>query len=84
MQRWRRVRDEVSEACLAHAVEGKVKAAYLRADFLGERRELMRAWERHVCEISVDDVGCGDTARHVKNRTIFININRLKSSSSFT
>ncbi len=39
-----KVADEVSEAALAHAVRGKVKAAYLRVDFLDERRALMEAW----------------------------------------
>jgi len=35
---------EVIEAQLAHAVGGKVKLAYLRSDFLEERRELMQWW----------------------------------------
>jgi integrase len=39
-----RARDEVSEACLAHQIKDKVKAAYLRADFLEERTSLMRSW----------------------------------------
>lgn len=39
-----KVADEVSEAALAHSVRGKVKAAYLRVDFLDERRVLMEAW----------------------------------------
>jgi integrase len=37
-------RDEVSEACLAHQIKDKVKAAYLRIDFLEERRALMNSW----------------------------------------
>ena len=36
-----RVPDEISEAVLAHAIPQKVRAAYLRTDFLGQRRELM-------------------------------------------
>jgi len=35
---------EVIEAQLAHSVGGKVKIAYLRSDFLEERRELMQWW----------------------------------------
>jgi integrase len=42
-----RVRDEVSEACLAHQIKDKVKAAYLRSDFLDERRPLMATWSMH-------------------------------------
>lgn len=38
------VRDEVSEAALSHGVSGKVRAAYLRTDFLSERVGLMREW----------------------------------------
>ena len=39
-----KVRDEVSEAALAHAVPEKVRAAYLRTEFLEERKGLMSAW----------------------------------------
>ena len=35
---------EVSEAALAHSLGSKVVAAYLRTDFLHERRLLMQAW----------------------------------------
>jgi integrase len=42
-----RTRDEVSEACLAHQIKDKVKAAYLRADFLEERTTLMCIWADH-------------------------------------
>lgn len=38
------VRDEVSEAALAHAIAHRVRAAYLRTDFLQEREALMSAW----------------------------------------
>jgi hypothetical protein len=38
------VRDEVSEAALAHAVKEQVRAAYLRTKFLPERVELMERW----------------------------------------
>jgi integrase len=44
-----RVRDEVSEAALAHAIKGQVRAAYLRADFLDERVELMERWAAYCC-----------------------------------
>ena len=37
-------RDEVSEACLAHKIPEKVRAAYLRTDFLEERRLIMQQW----------------------------------------
>lgn len=39
--------NEVSEAALAHSLGSKVVAAYLRTDFLAERRPLMEAWSRH-------------------------------------
>lgn len=42
------VRDEVSEAALAHADPDKVRAAYRRTRFLQERVELMERWSRHV------------------------------------
>ena len=37
-------RPDVIEACLAHREPDKVKAAYNRAQFLGERRALLDAW----------------------------------------
>ncbi|QUT05550.1 integrase arm-type DNA-binding domain-containing protein [Sphingobium phenoxybenzoativorans] len=39
--------DAVAEASLAHAVEGKTKAAYLRTDFFKKRRDLMQAWANY-------------------------------------
>lgn len=39
--------NEVSEAALAHSLGSKVVAAYLRTDFLAERRPLMEAWSGH-------------------------------------
>lgn len=36
--------DPVAEACLAHAVEDKVVAAYRRTDFFNARRSLLAAW----------------------------------------
>lgn len=42
------VRDEVSEAALAHADPDKVRAAYRRTRFLQERVELMERWAGHV------------------------------------
>jgi integrase len=39
-----RVRDEVSEAALAHADPDKVRAAYRRTRFLDERTVLMQVW----------------------------------------
>jgi integrase len=43
------VRDEVSEAALAHADPNKVRAAYRRTSFLEERRAVMQAWCNFVC-----------------------------------
>ena len=37
-----KVRDEVSEAALAHKIPDKVRAAYLRTRFLDERRHVMQ------------------------------------------
>jgi integrase len=42
-----KVRDEVSEVALSHAIPGKVRAAYLRTDFLKDRRSLMDAWAEY-------------------------------------
>jgi integrase len=42
------VRDEVSEAALAHKIPNKVRAAYLRTNFLDERRGLMQRWTDFV------------------------------------
>ena len=42
-----RVRDDVSEACLAHRIGDRVKAAYLHTDFFIERKSLMAAWAQH-------------------------------------
>jgi integrase len=39
---------DIAEICLAHKIHGSVEAAYLRTDFLEERRELMAEWSRHV------------------------------------
>ena len=58
-----RAPDEVSEAAQAHAIKDRVKAAYLRTEFLDQRRPLMAAWERHwgsgrreasCCDVSVE------------------------------
>ena len=43
-----KVRDEVSEAALAHRIPDKVRAAYLRTHFLDERRHLMKHWAEFV------------------------------------
>jgi integrase len=39
-----KAREVVAEACLAHVVSDKTVAAYARATYLEERRELMAAW----------------------------------------
>lgn len=46
------VRDEISEAALAHSDRNKVRAAYRRTDFLDERRGVMREWATH-CQSKV-------------------------------
>ena len=43
------VRDEVSEAALAHADPNAVRAAYRRTRFLDERVGLMQRWADYVC-----------------------------------
>ena len=45
-----KIRDEVSEAALAHTIPDKVRAAYLRTRFLDERRHLMQAWSDYVTQ----------------------------------
>lgn len=44
---------EVSEAALAHSIPNKVVAAYLRTDFLEERRQLMDSWAAHCTAVKV-------------------------------
>ena len=39
-----KARHEVAEASLAHVIKDKVVAAYLRASFMEERRELIKLW----------------------------------------
>lgn len=39
---------DVAEAALAHAVKGKVEAAYRRATYLEQRRKLMAAWAEYL------------------------------------
>jgi integrase len=39
-----KVPDEVSEAALAHRIPNKVRAAYLRTQFLAERKQVMERW----------------------------------------
>jgi integrase len=48
-----KVRDEVSEAALAHKIPDKVRAAYLRTRFVDERRELMQQWADFVTSTRV-------------------------------
>ena len=42
----------MAEACLAHVIKNAVVAAYLRTDFLAERRQLMEAWATHCSGFS--------------------------------
>jgi integrase len=45
-----KVRDDVSEAALAHKIPDKVRAAYLRTRFLDERRQLMQDWADYLAK----------------------------------
>ena len=45
-----KVRDEVSEAALAHTIPEKVRAAYLRTDFFEERKTLMTRWAKYCAK----------------------------------
>ncbi len=49
-----KVRDEVSEAALAHTIPGKVRSAYLRTKFLDERRILMQTWSDYITQSPID------------------------------
>lgn len=39
---------DVAEAALAHSIPNRVEAAYRRAKYLDQRRELMAAWSKYV------------------------------------
>ena len=54
------VRDEVSEAALAHADPNAVRAAYRRTRFLEERIELMHRWAEFVTGYDADARGLRD------------------------
>ena len=43
-----KARHEVAEAALAHQLKDKTEAAYIRATYLEERRELMEKWAQFV------------------------------------
>jgi integrase len=43
-------RGDVIEACLAHCEADKVKAAYNRAQFNQERRNLLKAWAEYLAQ----------------------------------
>ena len=40
--------EELSEACLAHALKNKVQAAYQRGELLERRKKLMQAWADYL------------------------------------
>ena len=44
------VADRVADAALAHAIENKVEAAYLRTKFLQKRREVLQRWADYISE----------------------------------
>ena len=50
------VRDEVSEAALAHADRDKVRAAYRRTRYLDERRILMQRWAEFLIGSELDTI----------------------------
>ena len=45
-----KARHEVAEAALAHQLRDKTEAAYIRATYLEERRELMDKWAQFVAD----------------------------------
>jgi hypothetical protein len=51
------VRDEVSQAALAHADPNRVRAAYRRTRFIVERAGLMQRWAEFVCGRDRADAG---------------------------
>lgn len=55
-----KVPHEVSEAALAHSFGTKVVAAYLRTDFLDERRPLMTAWADYCLGALRTDASAAD------------------------
>jgi integrase len=46
------IRDEVSEAALAHIDKNQVRAAYLRTNFFEQRVDVMTKWEAFCCSRS--------------------------------
>ena len=48
-----KAREVVAEAALAHSVRNKVEAAYRRATYLDERRDLMNGWATFLAEPSI-------------------------------
>jgi hypothetical protein len=49
----RRIRIELSEMALAHAVDDKTEAAYKRSDLVEKRRRLMAEWAQYCAKPSV-------------------------------
>ena len=47
-------RGDVIELLLAHVEKNKVRAAYNRAEYLDERREILQWWADHLDELSID------------------------------
>ena len=77
-----KVRDEVSEAALAHTIPDKVRAAYLRTRFLDERRDLMQAWSNYVTQ-KCSVLGSGGVImkkKRVKLASISVVMARSRSS----
>ncbi len=49
-------RPDVIEACLAHQEGNKIRAAYNRAQFAGERAALLDAWAEYLSKLPVSNV----------------------------
>src|SRR4051812_30435643 len=47
---------DVIERQLAHQERNKVRAAYHRAEYLPERREMMQRWADHLAELTTSSV----------------------------
>ena len=48
------IRDEVSEAVLAHGDPDKVRAAYRRTTFIDDRRAAMQAWSDYINRVTTE------------------------------
>lgn len=56
----------IAEACLSHRIGGKVTVAYLRGDFLDERRKAMTLWHAELMRLIQENC---DIFHDLKNNT---------------